>query len=634
MKKNLLFAAILLLNAWLLNAQTYPFTNGTRFNCRSEQGATNKFYVVINSEKTAKNSYSFVMEDRGMMLENGHPSLDGHIRGTWENGKVVLKKINRSNNVDDAVCFDWNGSFFKSFYGFYVEPEGAPKQSIQIKNLPNDYKVYIDGCQVSGQGNTKYVSLVKGIHEVEIYSPGFKNYKVTADTRNCKSDNYVIEYPAEKGKMANRISFNDVPPQSVLYIDGKKDKDAVLSSSPNTHMQMIYSLSSECIAGHHSYKIVSPGFKESSGTMEISDVYGTYHFPTEFFPDTIEKIQFFINWNNLPSDKYSLSINGTTIDNFADAFLNALQDNIVAVYDKDGTMIWIQNIYADKYNIELSEYAKYPHWLQRVRGVPENTDVWATCLWKEAAKFAKVGDYYYYPQIIPTQSEKWNIKAVNNLTSDVIFDANFIVEPDSLGALPDIVIDKSQVQDKWVIGDLFPGDDGKPIGIVIATTDNGEHGTILSLEEFDYQYVVSDGKRQYGSFYAASWAFTQGDDVKYAKMASYPKFADYVHKSYLSGRNVTNEELTAIIKKYFPVFYYADHYKVGSYTDWYLPNGDEMKKVLKMAEFLNQRIVAAQLTPLLDFENKGYLTLICQDLVGNNDYSEDAQRATRFMLDF
>lgn len=634
MKRYLIIVVCLVLNSLMVNAQVYPFTEGTKFNCRSQEGETNKFYVVINSTKTAKNCYSFVMEERGAMMSNDKPSLDGYVKGTWDNGKVILKKVNKSNEETDAECFEWNGSFFKSFYGYYAEADGAPQQSIQIKNLPGDYKLNIDGCQVRGGGSTKNVSLVKGIHRIEIYAQGYKNFKTTVDTRNGQSsNNFVVNYPAEKGVMAVRISFENVPQQSILYIDGKKDKDAVVTSSPNISMQMIYTLSSECTPGNHSYKIVSPGFKESSGTIEVGNAYWVCSFIAEFIPDTVEKIQLFINGNNLPSDKFSLGINGVILDNFADAFLNANQDNMVAVYDKEGTMIWVQNIYADKYNYELSEYARYPHWLHRVRGVPENTDILMTDIWNNVYKFAKIGECYYYPQFIPSETAKWNIKAVNNQDSDVIFDADFIVEPDSIGALADIVIDKSLVKDKWTVGDLFPGDDGKPIGIVIATTDGGEHGTILSLEEFNYRYVISDGKRQYGSYYAALWAL-KSDEINYPKTASFTEFVNHLRRTYFSSSNPTDEEISSALKKYFPAFYYADKYKVGSYTEWYLPDKNEMKKVFFMSDFLNKKIGAANLTPVLDFENNGYMTTRLEDVIGNTDNGAYAEHSTRFMLEF
>ena len=155
MKRYLIIVVCLVLNSLMVNAQVYPFTEGTKFNCRSQEGETNKFYVVINSTKTAKNCYSFVMEERGAMMSNDKPSLDGYVKGTWDNGKVILKKVNKSNEETDAECFEWNGSFFKSFYGYYAEADGAPQQSIQIKNLPGDYKLNIDGCQVRGGGSTK-----------------------------------------------------------------------------------------------------------------------------------------------------------------------------------------------------------------------------------------------------------------------------------------------------------------------------------------------------------------------------------------------------------------------------------------------------------------------------------------------
>lgn len=219
-----------------------------------------------------------------------------------------------------------------------------------------------------------------------------------------------------------------------------------------------------------------------------------------------------------------------------------------------------------------------------------------------------------------------NIKAI--LKEKVIFDANFLVCPDSVGNLADIVIDRSLVKDKWVVGDLFPGDDGKPMGIVVSTDNTGEHGTILSLEEFKYYYVLSDGKRQGGTIRAALDAFN-GEETKYPKLASFDRFVNH-----LGSGNYTNEEVYATIKKYFPAFYNADKYKVGSYTQWYLPNNNDLTKVLNMADFINKKLRAAAITPLLDFENHGYMTIQAIVVVGNKKDSENVERNTRFMTDF
>lgn len=632
MKKFLSLVILFIAGSWVLNAQSFPFKQGTRFNCRSEYGKTNNFYIVTSSTKTARNCFTFEMEDRGDMRVNDTPSLDGYVIGTWDNGNVVLKRLDRNKKAYDILSFKWNGSFFKTFFGDYTEQDGAPQQSIKITNLPDDYLIFVDGCQYQKQGATRYVSVAKGVHEIKICAPGYNNYNVVADTRNCKSENYVIEYPSKKGKMSSMVYFNNVPPMSVIYVDGKKDKNAVLSSQLTINNQTLYFLSSEYPSGSHTYKIVSPGFKESTGTFNIGDGYSSLSMSPEFIPDTVEKTLLYIYTTSISPDDFYITINDILIDDFADAYLNANQNNTLAVYSKkDSSMIYVENIFANKYIINLTDYARCPHWFHKVRGVPENTDIFFTNTWNEySGTFAKMGDCYYYAQETGGGYVPCNIKAVQK--EKVIFDANFLVCPDSIGNLADIVIDKSLVKDKWVIGDLFPGDDGKPIGIVVSTNSSGEHGTILSLEEFKYYYVLSDGKRQYGTIHAALEAFA-GEETKYPKLASFDGFFNHLRGGYLSG-DATDKEVYAAIKKYFPAFYNADKYEIGSYNQWYLPNNNDLTKVLNMADFINQKLRAAELAPLLDFENHGYMTIQAIVVVGNSDDSDNVERNTRFMTDF
>lgn len=618
-----------------IQTQPFPFTSGTRINCRSEYGKTNNFYIVTQSVKTGEDCYTFEMEIRGGMLVNGKPSLDGYITGTWDKGMVKIERLDKGRTVCDIIIFEWTGGFFKSFFGFYAELENQPKQDIRVDKLPKDYRLLIDGCPYSGYDTFCQVSLARGIHKIKVTADGYENFYAEVDTRMAQESYCLVNYTANKGEKGVIFRFNNVPPSSILYIDGKKPTHAEYSSSPNSSMQMVYTINCDCPSGEHTYKITSPGFKDATGTIKLGN--NGIELTPAIYAEKNTKHPLFIEEWKLASKKFYVVINGERINKFSDAMLNGCTDNYVAVYKKDGTLNYVENIYADKYNISISEWARYPQVLHKVRGVPENTNILVINQWGDTSKFARIDDCWYFAQNLPSDLTKWKIMAVKE--KNAIFSANFSVSATTDDyeriTIPDIVLDKSLVKDKWVVGDIYKDCNGKPVGIVVATTDGGEHGTILSTEEFKHPYVVNDGKRKGSAAFAAdqSALFNLKHDSIHPKQAAYRRFVEYL-KPCLLNSDATEAQVNAYVKKWFPAFYHANAYKVGTLTEWYLPNHHEMETIYFMSEFLNQKLSAAGITPLLKFENELYVTIRITDFVGTGEMDLLGTFSNRFLTNF
>ena len=622
----------------------YPFKVGARFDYGNGIGDFVGYYLVTKSEKKADDNYYFEMTWYYQNYYTKNESiLKGYIKGTWDHGYVELRKREKDKPewyVESSACFNMTSYYFNAFF-YYAELHETDTLIFRIAQLPksDDCKLYIDNYFYKTYKQSEFdIDMPKGIHDIKICVPGYENFNATVDithevkpgdlTYDPNSSFHVLKYNPKKGEQGFYVEIRNVPNNSSVYVDGKKDNGAKLTKVLECSMQINYNLrTSDFPSGKHTYTIVCPGYEDSSFDYEGSGPGGISNGTIVVKPKSVKTVPYFVQ--PLSISQFALYINGKEIKDYKKALLNANKDNVIELY-KDGKRVWIKNNSGDVYYSELTSddiWGGYRTWV--VRGVPTDVDVY----FGEndgRKKTARIGTNCYF--ITDTYNlSKLHIEAEKK--GKVFYSVN-IYSADDYNV--ELVIDKSLVKDKYIPGDLYYGKDGKPCGVVFYTSDEGKHGKIISFAETKHPFVVDD-REHYGTVHAALDYANGGSDG----LQAYKDFSTYIGRFCIGGdrrgENLTSSKYKSLTKdqaleKYFPAFYYAHKYNGGGYDDWFLPSKTDAGNIIFLQEIINKALKSSG-NLVLDLENKSYSLSECQVFLGQDSYMT-TPTYNRYILEF